>query len=96
MTSHLSVQLLEEEISDMGKVLARVSASEANLLSQVAQLEEAKARLSKALEDETKAKEKAQLLIKEYEKGVEKRCAIHKHEILEPRNRLHTEQPSPC
>lgn len=70
---YVSVQLLEEEIGDMSKVLARVTASEANLQSQVAQLEETKTRLSNALNDERKSKEKAQLLIKEYEKGVEKR-----------------------
>lgn len=70
----MNMQLLEEEIGDMSKVLARVTASEANLQSQVAQLEETKARLLNALKEETKSREKAEMLIKEYEKGVERRC----------------------
>lgn len=68
----------------MGIVLARVTASEANLLSQVAQLEENKTRLSKALDFETKAKDKAQLLIKEYEKGVERRCVTEAKSTKSP------------
>lgn len=71
-----SVQLLEEEISDMGQVLAKVHASEAALLSQEVQLKESNARLEKSLDEETKANEKAQMLIREYEKGVEKRCCF--------------------
>ena len=69
----MNMQLLEGEIGDMSKVLARVTASEANLQSQVAQLEETKARLLNALKEETKSREKAEMLIKEYEKGVERR-----------------------
>jgi septation ring formation regulator EzrA len=68
------VQLLEDEITDTGVVLARVTASQATLQSQVAQLEETKARLLKDLHGETKSKERAQVLIKEYERGIEKRC----------------------
>jgi hypothetical protein len=71
----LHMQLLEAEVSEYGRRLAEVTASEINLSSKVVQLEEAKKGLKAALAKETKAKDKALALVKEYEKGVEKRCA---------------------